>query len=185
MSVDKDTLQILDVIGTWLSGVGTLLAVVVALYLARSEKAVRLKITAGVRLIITPGEDQSSEVAEISVANTGARTVFITNVLWRWGVVRRRYAVQVIGSAMDSLKLHQRLDVAHRGSFYIELDPDDRENWARRFAMKLPRRLRGLWLRRLEVGIATAVGTTIWASVENTLRDKLLEAAKEVEGRLN
>ncbi len=185
MKFDEYTLRVLEVAGTWLSGFGTVLAVAVALYLARSQKVVRLNITAGIRLIITPGEEQDTEVVDISVVNTGDRPVVITNVLWRWGVIRRRYAVQVTGSAMDSLRIHQRLDTGHRGSFYIELDPNDRENWSRRFSREMPRRFRGLWLRRLQVGIATAVGTTTWAPAENTLRKKLLESAKEVEGSPN
>lgn len=176
MTLDEHELRLLEVAGTWLSGVGALLAVVTALYLARMERTVRLKVSAGLRLIVTPGEEQTPEVVDITVVNVGERPVVITNVLWRWGILRRHYAVQVTGSPMDSLQILQRLDPGHRGSFYIELNPDDQENWARRFAKNMPKHFRHIWLRRLQIGIATAVGVTRWSSVEGTLREKLSES---------
>ena len=179
MTLDEHTLRLLEVAGTWVSGIGTLLAVVMALYLARAERAVRLKVSAGVRLVVTPGEERTPEVISIEVVNVGARPAVITNVLWRWGILRRQYAVQVTGSAMDSLKIHQRLEPGHRGSFYIELDQDDQENWARCFVKNMPNRFRALWLRRLQIGVATAVGITQWCVVESTLREKLVEVLGE------
>lgn len=181
MKLDDQTWKLIEVAGTWLSGIGTLLAVIVALYLARIEKAVRLKVSAGVRLVFTQGQDETPEVIAISVVNLGDRPVVITNVLWKWGLFKRGYAVQVTGSPMDSLKIHQTLEVGHQGSFYIAIDAGDQENWFRRFAENLPKRFRKIWLRRLYVGIATAVGTTIWSPVENTMREKLLETAIESE----
>jgi hypothetical protein len=88
--MDETTYRLLEVAGSWLAGIGSLLAVVVALYLARAESTIRLKIDAGHRLIITPGVEENAEAISISVANTGARPVVITNVLWKMGIVRRR-----------------------------------------------------------------------------------------------
>lgn len=181
MNFDEHTYRLLEIGGNWLSGLGSLSAVLVALYLARAQRAVRLKINAGARLIITPGRGQDGEVVDISVANVGDRPVEITNVLWKMGVLRRRCAVQVTGSAMDSLKIHGRLEPGNRGSFYIELDPSDRENWVRRCAQDMPKHFRAVWLRRLKVGIATAVGTTTWASVEDSLRKELLDTAQALD----
>lgn len=181
VKLDEYTLRLLEVAGAWLSGIGTLLAVVVALHLARVQKAVRLKVSAGIRLVITPSRGRDAEVLDISVTNIGDRAVVITNVLWRWGIVKRHYAVQVTGSAMDSLKIHQRLEPGHRGSFYIVLDPNERENWVLRFAKEMPRHFRGAWLRRLQIGIATAVGTTKWVSVEDSLRKELIKSAEAVK----
>jgi hypothetical protein len=176
--MDETTYRLLEIAGSWLAGIGSLLAVVVALHLARIEKAVRLAITAGHRLIITPGVGQDAEVVEISVANVGSRPVVITNVQWKMGVVKRQYAVQVItGWDLDSLRIHGELKPGHRGAFYIVLDPNDPTNWIRRFAKNAPRRFGWLWARRLRIGISTAVGKTIWAPIERNLQEKLSEAA--------
>lgn len=173
----ENAYRLLEIIGSWLSGVGSLLAVIVALYLARSARAVQLKINVGHRLIITPGIAGHAEAVDISVANTGAAAVVIANVQWKYGIVKRRYAIQVTGSPLDSLRIHQKLEPGHRGSFYIELDPNDPENWIRRFSKEAPKKLSWLWARRLRIGISTAVGSTIWAAVEKNLQKKLIEAA--------
>ncbi len=178
MTIDEQTYRLLEVLGTWISGIGSLLAVIVALYLALSERAVRLKVTAGYRLVMTSGLGKDGEVIDITVANIGARDVVVTNVLWSWGILRRQYAVQVTGSAMDSLRIHQRLEPGHRGSFYIDVDPKDDDNWIRRFAKNLPKYLRKLWVRRMKVGISTAVGKTVWAPIEMSLGKELIEAAE-------
>lgn len=179
MTIDENTYRLLVIGGAWLSGIGSLLAVLVALYLARAEQSVRLKISAGHRLVITPGDVDQAEVIDISVANTGARPAVVTNVLWKMGIFKRQYAVQITGSPLDSLRIHQRLEPGHRGSFYIELDPNDEENWIFRFSKNIPQKFRHIWARRLRVGIATAVGKTIWAPVERSLQQKLVETASE------
>jgi hypothetical protein len=95
--MNEATYRLLEVIGTWLSGIGSLLAVVVALYLARSQSSVKLKVSVGHRLIVTPGIKRESEVIDISVINVGERPVVITNVLWMTGILKRKYAVQITG----------------------------------------------------------------------------------------
>ncbi|HEX5847249.1 MAG TPA: hypothetical protein VFY53_13550 [Rhodoplanes sp.] len=80
---------------------------------------------------------------------------------------------------MDSLRIHGKLEPGHQGPFYIDLDPNDPDNWVRRIAKDMPARFRRLWARRMKVGISTAVGKTVWKPIEKTLQEKLIEAAKE------
>ena len=179
--MDEHVYRLLEIAGAWLSGVGSLLAVIVALYLARKQGAVLLKINVGYRMVITRGSDDHTEVVAISVSNLGARPVVITNVLWITGIIKRQHAVQLTGSVMDSLRIHQALDPGHQGSFYIEIDPTDADNWMRRMAKDMPYRFRTLWTRRMKVGISTAVGTTVWEPIEKSLQEKLLEVAEALD----
>ena len=51
-----ETFQILNTIGTWFAGIGTVSAVIVSLYLASRNSKVQLKICAGHRVLATPGQ---------------------------------------------------------------------------------------------------------------------------------
>jgi hypothetical protein len=80
---------------------------------------------------------------------------------------------------MDSLRIHGKLQPGHQGSFFIDLDPNDKNNWVRRTARDMPARFQKIWVLRMKVGITTAVGKTFWKPIENNLQEKLLEATEE------
>jgi hypothetical protein len=181
MTADEATYRLLEVIGTWLSGIGSLFAVAVALYLARVRSAVKLKITAGHRLIITPGTKAYSEVINIRVVNLGERAVLITGIELVTGILKRKYFAQMTSSPMNNLRIPGTLEPGHQGSFYIELDLKDQSNWIRRIAKEMPPKFRSLWVRRMKVGISTAVGRTVWKRIEKGLQEKLLEAAQAID----
>ena len=67
----------------------TFLAVLVSLYLAARGRRPRLKLTAGERLIITPGQPDHVRVLSFSVANAGERPVHVRGIGWRTGWLRR------------------------------------------------------------------------------------------------
>ena len=53
--MDRATWEFINSFSPWLSAFGTIAAVVIALYLARVDKRVRLEVSAGIRLMVTPG----------------------------------------------------------------------------------------------------------------------------------
>ena len=84
--MDEATLRLLEVAGSWVSGIGALLAVWVSLHLARRQTAVKLAVAAGHRVIVTPGEPEMPEYVSVRVVNLGQQPVTITNVGWRMGI---------------------------------------------------------------------------------------------------
>ena len=87
--------QIWMVVGTWVAGLATFLAVMTSLHLARRGEKVRLRIFVGIRRVMrgdgSPGEDQLC----FDVTNVGDRPVIITNLGWVVGKrTKRRYCIQ-------------------------------------------------------------------------------------------
>jgi hypothetical protein len=52
---DKATWQFINTFADWFAAAGTIAAVIVAIYLARLDKTIRLKVNAGARLMVTAG----------------------------------------------------------------------------------------------------------------------------------
>jgi hypothetical protein len=75
-------------IADWVSGIGSLCASAVALYVAHISQRVKLRGYCGHRLIVIPGQPQLS-VFSVSVTNVSQRPTVITNIgitfgLWNW-----------------------------------------------------------------------------------------------------
>lgn len=78
-------------IADWVSGLGSLCAVVTALYLSRAANRVRLHGLCGHRLVVGGGRD-TQELISLSVTNIGTRATVIKSIGMRFGLFRRRYA---------------------------------------------------------------------------------------------
>jgi hypothetical protein len=75
-----------------LAAVGTLAAVVVSLYLARRGEKPKLVLTAGIRLVITPGEEGPfPRIVDITVRNKGVLSAHISQYGWQTGVWRLKW----------------------------------------------------------------------------------------------
>ncbi len=74
---------------------GTISAVVVSLYLARHDNNVKLEVSAGHRLRVTPGDKKPyPEYLVIKIVNIGHREAQVTNIGWKVGLFRPQLAVQ-------------------------------------------------------------------------------------------
>jgi hypothetical protein len=75
----------------WLSAVGTLLAVVVSLYLAMRDFRIRLRVNVGIRKLFvgagTHNVEDAPDFIIISVANVGRRPAKVTGLFWKKPVV--------------------------------------------------------------------------------------------------
>jgi len=75
-------------IADWVSGIGSLAAAVVALYVSHSAQRIKLRGYAGHRLIIGPGQS-CADVFSVSATNVSQRPTVITGIgftfgIWRW-----------------------------------------------------------------------------------------------------
>ena len=79
MTLDQK-IQIWNAIGTWLAGIATVLAVIVALYLAKKSNKLRLKIQVGLREVVVGEGSPPKQHVSFDVTNLGERPVAINSV---------------------------------------------------------------------------------------------------------
>jgi len=178
--MDQNTIQIWGVIGTWIASVGTLSAVIVSLWLAYHQGKIKLKVTAGHRLLITPGSKSQPEYCAIKVVNTGDRPANITHVGWETGWFKnKKHIIQIFGTpGFDDVP-----KVLHEGkeaNFMVplRLNGSD-EDWIVRFPKTLVADEGKIGhIKRLKVVVGTSVGQMFRTRVEGNLVEKLLESYK-------
>ena len=74
-----------SVVGTWFAGIATIIAALIALYIARQSERVKLHVYVGIRTIMLPYPTQ--DFLAIGVTNLRQRTVTVTQIWWsirRW-----------------------------------------------------------------------------------------------------
>ena len=175
--MELETWRFINTFAPWLSAIGTISAVVVSLYLAQSEKPVRLEVRAGHRIIIDPGrKDEPPEFLYIGAINTGHRVVTITNVGWKLGLFKKRHGMQIVQKDLYSSGVPVQIDDGEEAKWLIPLGR--RDNWIERFSREFlqPRPRWNLFWLRLQ--IHTSVGKTFGARIESGLRKKLLEECR-------
>ena len=79
-------------VADWVSGIGSLSAVVAALYLARAAQRVKLHGLCGHRVMVEKGHE-NKDLISIFVTNTGSRPTVIKSIGLRFGLFQKRYAV--------------------------------------------------------------------------------------------
>lgn len=79
-------------VADWVSGLGSLAAVITALYLATDSQRIKLTGYCGLRLIVGGGGPQQ-ELVFLSVTNIGSRAATINNIGMRVGRFKKRQAI--------------------------------------------------------------------------------------------
>jgi hypothetical protein len=171
MNLDPYTVQMLEIAGSWLSGIGTLAAVIVSLWLAHEERVVRLKVLAGHRLIMEAGKTGTKDYLVVSVKNVGFRPATITGFGWQIGFFRKQHCSQLpIPGCSLSTPLPATLTDGQEAKFFIPLDEttDWLENWREPFKGRFGK-LR-LWSMRVHVCTTVRPVNT---RVEASLREQI------------
>lgn len=178
MLLSQDTWKFVNTFAPWLSAVGTISAVIVSLHLARRDKRIRLEVSAGIRLIVTPGipESARNEYLAIHVVNIGHREAQITNVGWKAGIFKKRYAVQTNFMAGNSSSLPIRLRDGEEARYFVPLNEES--DWLSGFGRDM---LSRDWVQAyfLRIQVSTSVGVTVESRIEKGLRTKLIETMKQ------
>ena len=79
-------------VADWVSGLGSMAAVITALYLASWSQVIKLSGYCGIRSVIGVSGPQQ-ELVFISVTNIGSRTATICNIGMRVGRFKKRHAI--------------------------------------------------------------------------------------------
>jgi hypothetical protein len=160
----------------WLSAIGTLLAVIVSLWLTRQDSRIRLKVRVGIRKVLierkvyqTPGDEPDFLI--IAVTNIGRRVVTVVGLLWKNRLIRRT-RFQFPGEAPLSAQIPVRLQDGDEANFTISMSALVK-NGSAVFRPLVPRP-RMLTIRFLRMMIRTSTGELVSAPLEKELRKRLL-----------
>lgn len=170
-------LQILGVIGTWLAGIGTISAVIVSLYLSRSDRRILLNVHAGHRVLILQNLESRPDYCSIGVVNKGHRSANIVNIGWKVGFFKKRYGIQTLHNNPFSSKLPIKLKDGEEANYLIPFINDDSyPNWIDDFPKGMLGNYPQISSRTLKLQILTSVGKTFESKIEEGLRKKIVEA---------
>jgi len=123
-------------IADWVSGIGSLAAAVVALYVAHSAQRIKLRGYAGHRLIIGPGQPRI-DVFSVAATNISQRPTVVTNIgftfgIWRW----RRHGIITFMQDQFGHGIPKPLADGETGNWNVPLGQDNR--WLKDLASKFP-----------------------------------------------
>jgi hypothetical protein len=171
----QDTWRFINSFAPWFSALGTISAVLLAIHLARRDKTLRLEVSAGHRLIVTPGTPGPwPEYLSINIVNVGHREAQITNIGWKVGVLRKQHAIQTTINDGMSSPIPVRLRDGEEAKYLIPLN--ERTNWLEDFGTKMLTPLPWLQVRFIRVQVFTSIGKTFEAPIEPGLQKMLREA---------
>jgi|SRR5580692_5561138 hypothetical protein len=174
MTLDQK-IQIWVAVGTWVAGIGTLAAVIAALYLARRVEKVRLKVHVGPRVVVLGDGTPFKKQIAFSVTNLGERPVTIESVGWSIGRGKgRRFAIQPVSGPFTS---QYPIEIAHGKGTTFMVSLSETPNWYLEFATGFVQDLSDESLKTLVAQIHTSVGQTIEIHPEKELVDALKTAA--------
>jgi len=158
--MSRDTYDLLVLLAEWLSAVGTVGAVVVALWLASHQNRIVARVRVSIANLVERGKTlaESPEYFQISATNTGLRDFVISGIAWRLGIWSRSRIVVVPTDPPLSPRLPHRLSPGDTATFLFPIDmfvehavPQLRREWSRRWFR--------LFLRpRLRAGIYISTG---------------------------
>jgi hypothetical protein len=158
--------------------------VIVALYLARRDSRIRLKVVVGLRLLLQHGADERPEFFSIDVTNMGRRPANIVNIVMRDGL---RFRVKRFGFGSQmvmmppahplSSRVPTTLADGERANYLVPWPEYERVNGDQvrgHFAGRLGR----LRARLFRAGVATSAGGIFDTRIERPLANRLVELAR-------
>ena len=179
--MDGTTLQLWGVIGTWVASIGTVSAVVASLWLAYRQNKIDLKISAGLRVAVTPGNSETEDYCLISVVNVGSRTVKLSGIGWEAGWFRKKISLYQKADLPEGDTIPKQLYEGEDATFLIPFkQPIGDGFWIDSIANKLsesnPKKLNSL-----KVVIATSAGQTFKVKVEKEFVKEMKKYVSEKE----
>lgn len=174
--MDSETLQLWNVIGTWVASIGTVSAVITSLWLAYHQGKLKLNVFAGHRLLITQGLDEKPEYCLVKVVNTSSKPAKIVSIGWEAGRFKDKVHMLQVFGIPESDNVPKMLQEGEEASFFIpfNLQGND-EDWIVRFPKYLNEGGKNR-IPSLKVTIHTSVGQTFKKKVEKNLIEKLEES---------
>ena len=162
----------------WVSGIGSLAAAVVALYVALDSQRIKLKGFCGHRVIVGGGQPPI-DVLAISMTNTSQRPTVVTNIGFTFGALRwKKFGIITSMQDVISHGIPKPLSDGETGNWNVDLGKD--EQWLKDLAeqFSVTRFAVATW----KITVHTSNGGTTTLRPEKHLRNALL---KHVNARKN
>lgn len=173
MTLDQK-IQVWNVVGTWLAGIATFLAVLVSLYLSRKAETVNIKATVGVRLVFEEDGRPAEEHVGFNVVNIGDRSVNIVSVGWSVGKRKnKRFCIQSVAGQYTH-QYPKQLAHGEQASFLVSFKAAP--NWSKEFASGFVQDTSESNLKTLRALVNTSVGKAIEVVPEKNLLERLRAA---------
>ncbi|SMN17354.1 hypothetical protein CRYPA_1465 [uncultured Candidatus Thioglobus sp.] len=177
--MDVEFWKFVNSFAPWLSAIGSLSAVFLALYLSRQDKRVRLDVSVGHRLIITPGEPgPHPECLAIKIVNVGHREAQISNLTWKTGIFKKSYAVQMTTRDLLSSPMPHRIKDGEEANYFIELDRNN--DWINKFIKDFLPNFPSLRLWFIRFRVHTSIGKNFSTKLESSLKKLCLDKWSKV-----
>jgi hypothetical protein len=175
----REMWQFINSFADWLSGIGSIVAVVVALYLAARDRRIRLIPRAAHQVILVPNLRSNQEIVGISVTNNERRPAIITGLYLKAGMSKKNlFQLTPVGLLSGSSGFPQELRDGEQ-AHYRYLTSDFQASAIPEFVRIYPRISRsiwrGMWLRWMKIGVETSVGKRFERPLHGTLRQWLSE----------
>lgn len=165
-----------SLLGTWVASLGTVGAVITALFLAGREKRIKLSVGAGHRIILRLGTNPNPpEYCSIYVTNTGIRKANIVSIGWKIGYEKPRTFIQTPDFNPQSSQLPVELGDGQEARYMIPLkDHTGNNDWLNQFLPYFGRRPE-LDIRSMKVQVYTSIGKVFESKIERGLADNILD----------
>ncbi len=167
-------------VAEWVSGIGSLAAVITALYLASSSRRVRLDGYCGLRRSIGGGMPEA-ELLYINVRNIGSRSTIVNNIGIRIGLIKKRYAILAPPRDRYSDGIPKALGDGEEAHWAIVLDEED--TWVKKLCKGFVKSGIDVWTLRFQIHTTNGGSTNI--RPEKELRDKILKCLGRSEQTQN
>lgn len=178
--IGKTQWELINSFANWLAAAGSFAAALVALYLASRASKPSARVTIGHRLVIGPGiAEPYPEFIVFNIVNTGDRPIRVSQIGWKAGLLRKRFAIQRYDAKISS-PLPVELSHGQEASWMVPFDAEGNP-WPERFARDIltPHNRIALWTLRGR--FFTSVGHIFQARPEGNLLSRLKEVCERVQ----
>jgi hypothetical protein len=173
----ENTLQLWSVIGTWIASIGTVSAVITSLWLANSVNKIKLKVSAGHRILISPLEKNNNSYCYINVVNTGSKPLKIINIGWQAGRFKNKQQMVQIFGLPNSDDVPKMLTEGEEATFLVPFHLHNNEkDWLNSMANMLTEKTNNI--NSLKVCVLTSVGQQFIVAADKILKEMLLAQTK-------
>lgn len=111
-------------VGTWVSGIATVIAVILSIYLAQKQNSSKIKIYADQNWLTYPAiAENDADIIVIRITNVGFRDVVVESIFWKPGIFIRGHLVQSPIFEAPSDQLPKQLSPSKSATFIIRTQP--------------------------------------------------------------
>jgi len=161
-------------VADWVSGIGSLSAAIVALYLARWSQRIRLQGYCGLRVSVGGGGPRD-ELVFVSVTNIGTRSTVVCNLGMRVGLFKKRFAIITMQKDIYSVGIPYAIGDGQEGHWAMPLN--EKKSWLRELCDGFV--LTPMDVKTLLFQVHTTHGEVFNIKPEPPLRKALLEIVAE------